>query len=194
MVPGVMCLLVCLITVILTSTFIAREKEIGTFEMLISAPVSPTEILLGKTIPYLILGMSNLPLILGIAALGFGVPVRGSLLLLTAAALIFVCTTVTIGTLLSTVCANQQQATLAGLLFLFPAILLSGLLFPLENMPFILKAVAFINPLSHFLMILRNIMLKGGDFTFVSEHSAIIFLIGWVVAFWTLFRFKTTLK
>lgn len=193
MVPGVMCLLISLITIILTSTSIAREKEMGTFEMLISAPVSSFEIIFGKTVPYVILGMSNLPLILGVAVLGFGVPVRGSLFLLGGSTFIYVCTTVAIGTLISTITKSQQQATLAGLLFLFPAILFSGLLFPLENMPAILKIVANFNPLSHYLMILRNIMLKGGDLEFVLVHTGILLLIGMAMTFWSLSRFRTTL-
>ncbi|MEO5971656.1 MAG: ABC transporter permease [Bdellovibrionia bacterium] len=194
MVPGVMCLLISLITIILTSTSIAREKEMGTFEMLISAPVSSLEIIFGKTVPYVILGISNLPLILGVAVFGFGVPVRGSLFLLGGSTFIYVCTTVAIGTMISTITNSQQQATLAGFLFLFPAILFSGLLFPLENMPFALKIVAAFNPLSHFLMILRNIMLKGGDLNFVLVHTGILLLMGTIMTLWSLSRFKTTLN
>jgi ABC-2 type transport system permease protein len=120
--------------------------------------------------------------------------VRGSLFLLGGATVIFVCTTVAIGTLISTITSNQQQATLAGFLFLFPAVLFSGLLFPLENMPLILKGVAYLDPLSHFLMILRNITLKGGDLEFVLLHVAILMLMGFIVVFWSLSRFRTTLK
>jgi ABC-type multidrug transport system permease subunit len=122
-------------TMVLSNVAIVREKEMGTFEMLISAPVSRSEVIYGKTIPYVLLGMSNLPLILGVAIFAFHVPMRGSLLALLIAAFAFVCTAVALGTLISTYCRNQQQATLAGFLFIFPMIMFSGLLFPLENMP-----------------------------------------------------------
>jgi len=102
MVPGVMCLLMCIVTVVLTSTSITREKERGTFEMLISAPVSASEIILGKTIPYVIIGFCDAPFILAVAVLLFGVPMRGSLIVLMIASLSFVCSAVAIGTLIST--------------------------------------------------------------------------------------------
>ncbi len=194
MVPGVMCMLICIITILLTSMSITREKEMGTFEMLISAPVTSSEVILGKTIPYVVLGMSNVPLILAVAVFVFGVPMRGSLLVLVLAAFAFVCTSVAIGTLISTFARNQQQSTLGGFLFLFPAILLSGLMFPLENMPTLMKGLSFLDPLSHFLALLRNIMLKGGEPIFVLKHVSI--LIGMAIVTVTLSykRFHTTLQ
>ncbi|MBI3898159.1 MAG: ABC transporter permease [Gammaproteobacteria bacterium] len=194
MIPGVMCMLMCMMSIILTSMSITREKETGTFEMLISAPVTASEIIFGKTIPYVVLGMSNLPLILGVAVLGFGVPVRGSLLVLTLAAFAFVCTAVAIGTLISTIARNQQQSMLAGFLFLFPAILLSGLMFPLENMPEVLKWVSYLDPLSHFLGLLRNIMLKGGEPLFVAQHVGVLLLMAALSVFFSFKRFHTTLQ
>ena len=135
MVPGVICLLMVMTTIILTNVSIVREKEQGTFEMLISAPVSRSEVIYGKTVPYVILGMSNLPLILAVAMGVFDVPMRGSFLVLAGATFAFVCTTVAMGTLISTYCQNQQQASMGGFLFMFPAMMFSGLLFPIENMP-----------------------------------------------------------
>ena len=194
MVPGVMCMLMIITTMILSMSAIVREKELGTFEMLISAPVSPSEVIYGKTVPYVVLGMSNFPLILTVAIVIFRVPMRGSFLALFLAAFAFVCTAVAMGTLISTYCKNQQQANLASFLFLFPAIMFSGLLFPLENMPDSIKWLGFVDPLSHYLGLLRNIMLKGGDAKYVATHVLILFamaLIGIVASFR---RFHTTLQ
>src|SRR3989338_3585311 len=118
MVPGVMCMVMLITTMVLANLAIVREKEMGTFEMLIAAPISKKEIIYGKTIPYVFLGISNFPLVLGVAVFVFKVPMRGSLLALFIAALAFVCTAVALGSLISTFCKNQQQATLAGFLFI----------------------------------------------------------------------------
>lgn len=194
MVPGVMCLLMCIITVVLTSTSITREKERGTFEMLISAPVSASEIIMGKTIPYVIIGICDAPFILAIAVLVFGVPMRGSLWVLMLAALSFVCSTVAIGTLISTFAKNQQQSILGTFLFLFPAILLSGLLFPLENMPEVMKWISYLNPVSHFLSLLRNIMLKGGELQYIAFHVGVLILMAIVFVYISYKRFHTSLQ
>jgi len=193
MVPGVMCMLMCIVTLILTNMSISREKEMGTFEMLISAPVRPREIILGKTVPFVILGMSNFPLILAAAIILFGIPVRGSLIALTIAAFFFICTTVASGMLISTLARTQQQAMLGGFLFLFPAILFSGLIFPLENMPSSFQIFALVDPLAHFVGLLRNIMLKGGDLQYIVRHS--LALVGLAVLTGTVSarRFHTTL-
>lgn len=163
MVPGVMGMIVCLVTIILTSMSLTREREIGTFETIVSAPLENYEILLGKTIPYIILGIGNAALVIAAGFLIFGVPVKGQLWQLFAAALAFVITTVGIGTLISTISKNQQQAMMGGFIFLFPAVLMSGIMYPVENMPELLKPVVYLNPLYYFTSLLRNIMLKGGD-------------------------------
>jgi len=194
MVPGVMAMLLTMTSLVLTSMSIVREKELGTFEMLISAPVSVQEVIYGKTIPYVVLGMATVPLILGVAVLGFGVPIRGSLLALAAAAFAFVCTAVAIGTLISTFAQNQQQAMMGAFLFLFPAFLLSGLMFPIENMPLAMKWVAYLDPVTHFLELLRNIMLKGGDARFVAIHVAVLMVMAVISVFVSFRRFHTTLQ
>jgi ABC-2 type transport system permease protein len=194
MVPGVMSMLVCMITILLTSMSISREKETGTFEMLIAAPVKTYEVILGKTVPYVVLGMSNIPLILAVAVLVFGVPMRGSLLVLAVAAFFFVCTTVAIGTLISTTARTQQQSMMGGFLFLFPAIQLSGMMFPLENMPYFMKLVAYLNPLTYFLELLRNIMLKGGEWSVILSHLLYLAVFGSIVTWISFRRFRTTLS
>lgn len=194
MVPGVMCILLCIITVILTNISITREKEMGTFEMLISAPITASDVILGKTIPYVIIGMIDLPLILAVAVFMFGVPMQGSLLVLLLSGFAFICSTVAIGALISTFSQNQQQSILGSFLFLFPAILLSGLFFPLENMPENLKWLSYLDPLSHFLSLLRNIMLKGGEFHFIVFHVSVLALMAVFFVYISFKRFHTTLQ
>lgn len=194
MVPGIMCMLMLITTMVLSNLAIVREKELGTFEMLISAPVTKSEIILGKTVPYVVLGMSNFPLILGIAVFVFHVPMRGNLLVLLTAALAFVCTAVALGALVSTFCQNQQQATLAGFLFMFPMIMFSGLMFPVENMPDAIRWLSIIDPLTHYTGLLRNIMLKGGGTEYVLTHVGALVLMAIVTVTISLRRFHTTLQ
>jgi ABC-2 type transport system permease protein len=187
LVPGVICMLMCIITIMMTSMSIAKEKEIGTFETLISAPVSVKEILLGKTIPYFIIGCVNLPLVFFVAVAGFNVPMHGSYLWLAVATTFFLITTVAIGTMLSIIAKNQQQAMMGSFIFLMPAILLSGIMFPIENMPWPLQVVAFFNPLKYYATLLRNIMLKGGDYYVLVTRTAALFMIS-VVCVTTAFK------
>ncbi|MGE0614247.1 MAG: ABC transporter permease [Bacteriovoracia bacterium] len=193
MVPGVMCMLVCIVTILLTSMSLAREREVGTLETLISAPVKPWEIVVGKTLPFLTLGTVQLPLVLMVAVFGFGVPFRGPLLLFAVAGFVFIATTVSIGLVISTFARNQQQAMLGGFLFLFPSVLLSGLMFPLENMPGPIYALAQLNPLTHFVALLRNILLKAGSLTFFFHHLIPLALIGAATLTVGLRKFRTTL-
>ena len=193
MVPGTMCMLMIITTMVISNIAIVREKEMGTFEMLISAPITKLEVMLGKTLPYVILGMSNFPLILAIAIFLFHVPMRGSFFVLLGAAFVFVCTAVALGTLISTYCQNQQQATLGGFLFLFPMIMFSGLMFPVENMPYAIRWLATIDPLAQYIGLLRNIMLKGGGTQYLLTHLAILLGIAIVSVIASLRRFHTTL-
>ncbi len=192
-VPGVMCMIMCIITIILTAMSIAKEKESGTFETIISAPVSNWEILGGKTIPYVLLGLANVPIVLGTALLVFDVPMRGSYVHLFLTALLFVFTTVSIGTAISTFTRTQQQAMMASFMFLFPAVLLSGLMFPVENMPDWAKIAAYLDPLYYFINILRNILLKGGTPEVLLYNSAILALMGTAVFVLAVTRFKQKL-
>jgi ABC-2 type transport system permease protein len=194
MVPGTMCMLMIIATLVMTNNAIVREKEMGTFEMLISAPVTGKDVIFGKTIPYLILGLTQFPLILALAVFVFNVPLRGSILTLIAATFAFVLTTVALGAMISTFCRNQQQASLATFLFLFPAIMFSGLMFPIENMPSYVQWLSWIDPLTHYLGLLRNIMLKGGDSYYVATRVGILLLLAVVSIYVSFKRFRTTLQ
>ncbi|MES2504853.1 MAG: ABC transporter permease [Myxococcota bacterium] len=192
-VPAVMGMLVLMTTLFFTALAVSREKELGTFEMLLSSPATPMEILLGKAIPFVLIGLFNLPLILAVAMFGFNVPMHGSFLVLFLAVLIFVCSSVAMGILISTISKTQQQAMLAGFLCLYPMQMLSGLLFPVENIPAFMKVLTYINPLTYFLELLRNIMLKGGDAQLVIHHLCILSAMAIFLMALSYNRFKTTL-
>jgi ABC-2 type transport system permease protein len=194
MVPGIMCLILCLVTIILTSMALAKEKEIGTYEMIISTPIKRWEILLGKTIPFVVLGMADVIIVLVVGVLLFHVPVKGSLVLLFLSAFVFVCTTVSVGTLISTIANTQQQAMMGGFLFLFPAIMFSGFIFPVENMPTALKFLAYLDPVKYFVTLLRNIMLKGGDPYVVFINVLILIGFGAFAVMFSYRRFKHSLN
>jgi len=194
MVPGVMMMLLCLVTILLTSMSIVRERETGTFETLISAPLKNWEILAGKTLPFMLLGLIIVHIILVAAIVIFGLPFRGTYWKFLLASFMFVLTTISIGTLISTIAKRQQQAMMATFLFLFPAILLSGMMFPVENMPKALIGVAYLDPLKYMLTLLRNIFLKGGDdWVFWTNLSALLVIA--VVAVGVSFnRFRQSLN
>ncbi len=194
LVPGVMGMLVCLITIILTAMSLAREREMGTFETIVSAPLSNAEVLLGKTVPYIILGLLDAALVVLAGHVIFGMPVRGPLWQLGLASFVFVVTTVSIGTFVSTVSKNQQQAMLGGFMFLFPAILMSGIMYPVENMPSAIIAVAYLNPLMYFVRLLRNIMLKGGDVYVFWANLGALALMAVSTAWLAYRRFRQTLN
>jgi ABC-2 type transport system permease protein len=189
-----MMMLLCLITILLTAMSMVREKELGTFETLISAPLHNWEILAGKTLPFIILGLLLMHLILAGGIFIFGLPFRGAYWRFLAAGFMFVLTTISIGTLISTIAKRQQQAMMATFLFLFPAILLSGMMFPLENMPEVLRVVAYVNPLKYMLTLLRNILLKGGDAWVFWSNLGALALIALVAVSVTFNRFRQKLN
>ncbi len=193
MVPGVICMLLMMTSMNLAMAAFVREKELGTFETLIATPITKVELIAGKTIPFIILGMLNFPLLISIAFFVFKVPLRGSLIALTIATFVFVCASVAIGTLISTFCKNQQQANLASFLFLFPAIMFSGLMFPIENMPTVIQWIAYTDPLAHYLGLLRNIMLKGGGIQYILIHVSFLIGIGLFGIIFSLKRLRTIL-
>ncbi len=193
LVPGVMVVLLCLLTIIMTSMSIVREREMGTFETLVTAPIHNWEILFGKTLPFVILALAQVTLILIAAVLIFGLPMQGPLWKFYLAALMFICTTVAVGTMISTISRTQQQAMMGSFLFMFPGILLSGMMFPLENMPKVIIGISYLNPLRYFLTLLRNILLKGGDnWVFWTNLSVMAILAVIAIAF-SFYRFRQTL-
>lgn len=160
-VPGLIALILLIITVFLTSMGIVREKEIGTLEQLLVTPIRSWQLILGKIIPFSILGFVEIAVAMGFVYLLFGIGVKGSLLLMFAESALFVLTTLGVGIFVSTISETQQQALFVAWFFMIFAILLSGFFIPIPNMPDGIQALTYLNPLRYFLVILREIYLKG---------------------------------
>jgi ABC-2 type transport system permease protein len=164
-VPAVIGALLILICLLLTSLAIVREREIGTLEQLLVSPLTPGELILGKTIPFALIGLADLALITTMALLWFRIPFRGSVLLLLAASVLYIVTALGIGLFISTISRTQQEAFMAVFLIFLPTILLSGFMFPVTSMPEVFRWLTLINPMRHYLEIVRGIFLKGAGFT-----------------------------
>jgi ABC-2 type transport system permease protein len=160
-VPGIIALVIMVSTLNLTAMSVVREKEIGTLEQIMVTPIRPIEFILGKTVPFAFIGIFQVALITSVGVFWFGVPMRGSLLLLFGCLLIYLLCTLSMGLFISTISRNQQQALVTIFFFTFPIILLSGFIFPIANMPKIIQFFTYINPLRYFLIIIRYIFLKG---------------------------------
>jgi ABC-2 type transport system permease protein len=181
MIPGVVALLLMVVTTNLSSMGIVREKEIGTLEQLNVTPLTRSELIVGKLLPYALIGMVEVGLVLSVAVFWFEVPMRGSVPLLLAMCGVYLLTTLGLGLFVSTVSATQQQAMLTTtFFFLIPMVYLSGFVFPIENMPVVIQWLTYVIPLRYFLVIVRAIFLKGvGLETFWPEALA---LTAWGVA------------
>jgi ABC-2 type transport system permease protein len=171
-VPGLVGVILTMTMVMLTAMAVARERERGTLEQLIVSPVRPVELVLGKIAPYIIIGYVQITVILGAGYLMFHVPFQGSLLLLYALSFVFIAANLAIGLFFSTLARTQQQAMQMSFFFLLPNILLTGFMFPFDGMPRPAQIPAEALPLTHFLRIVRSIVLKGGGFDDVYAELA----------------------
>ena len=162
MIPGILALLLLVVTTNLSSMAIVREKELGTLEQLNVTPLSRWELIVGKLLPYALLGMLDVLLVVAVAVGWFEVPLRGSVLLLLVMCGVYLMTTLGLGLFVSTISATQQQAMMTtSFFFLLPMVFLSGFIFPIENMPDAIQPFTYLIPLRYFLVILRGIFLKG---------------------------------
>ncbi|MFH0963053.1 MAG: ABC transporter permease [Planctomycetota bacterium] len=191
-VPGVVAILLTLLTLILTSMAVVREKEIGTIEQIMVTPISRVEFIIGKTLPFALIGFWDVLLITSVAALWFHVPIRGSLLLLLFSSAVYLMTTLGVGLLISTVSRTQQQAMMTTFLFFFPANLLSGFMFPIANMPRPVQWLTLANPLRYFLVIIRGIFLKGVGISVLWPQILILALMGVLTLTLASLRFRKT--
>ncbi len=174
-VPGTMAMILVLICALLTSVSIVREKELGTMEILLISPLKPTQIIFGKVAPYIALSFINVITILLLSNFVFGLPVQGSIVLLLAESLLFIILALSIGILISSSTNSQQTAMFASMLgLMLPTILLSGFIFPINNMPGWIRWICYINPTTWFIIILKNIMLKGLGFMSVWKETSIL--------------------
>jgi ABC-2 type transport system permease protein len=162
MIPGILAMLLLVVTTNLSSMAIVREKELGTLEQLNVTPIARWELIGGKLLPYAVIGMVDVLLVIAVAVGWFQVPLLGSVWLLLAMSLVYLLSTLGLGLFVSTIASTQQQAMMASsFFFLLPMVFLSGFVFPIENMPAVVQPITYLIPLRYFLVILRGIFLKG---------------------------------
>ena len=192
-VPGVIAMVIMLTSLLLTSMAVVREREIGTMEQLMVTPLKPSELVLGKTIPFALIAFFDMILVTAFAVLFFNIPMKGSLFLLPLSTGIYLLSVLGIGLFISTIARTQQQALMATFLFYMPAVLLSGFMFPIENMPVVFQYVTYANPLRYFLVIIRGIFLKGNGMAILWPQMASLFVLGLAVITLSSFRFRKRL-
>ena len=191
--PGVIALIVTIMSLLLSSMAIVREKEIGTMEQLIVSPITPIELILGKISPFVVIACVQVTMITLVGVLWFKIPIRGSLPLLFGCTLIYLLTSLGCGLLISTVSATQQEAMMSVFLFFFPATLLSGFAYPIANMPRIIQYITYINPLRYYLVILRSIFLKGVGINILWPQIAALLVIGVSIITFSILKFRKQL-
>jgi len=160
-IPGIVALLTLVVTTVVTALSVAREREVGTFDQLLVTPLRPVEILIGKSIPALIIGLAEGTVIIVVGVLWFGVPLRGQIPLLYAGLFLYLLAVIGVGLMISSIARTQQQAILGAFLFIVPAVILSGFATPIANMPPVIQDLTLINPMRYFLVIVRGTFLEG---------------------------------
>jgi ABC-2 type transport system permease protein len=194
-VPGLVALILILISALLTSITIAREKETGTMEQMLVAPVHPVEIILGKVIPYIFLAFLDGLIVLGVAYFWFNVPFEGSFITLLLMMVVYVFTSLCIGIFISTIAKTQQVAMMATMIAtLMPTVLLSGFIFPLDSLIPFLQYLSYAIPARYFLIIIRAVMLKGTGWVYLWPQVAALFAIGCFIIFVSTKNFKMHLE
>jgi ABC-2 type transport system permease protein len=186
-VPAVIGALLMLICLILTSLAVVREREIGTLEQLLVSPLRPGELILGKTLPFALIGTVELVLVVTIALTWFHIPFRGNPLLLLLASVLFLFTALGTGLLISTISNTQQEAFMSGFLVFLPSLLLSGFMFPVNSMPRVFQMLTLVIPLRHYLEIVRAVFLKGAGFEALWRQLLALLVMG-VALLWAAAR------
>ncbi len=195
MLPGVLALLLMMFTLIFTSLAVVKEKELGTIEQLIVTPLKPTELIIGKLAPFVVVSLVVSVLVIAAAALIFGLFPRGSVLLLLALCFVFILSTLGLGLFVSTIAKNQQQAMFFSIFFfMFPMTMLSGFVFPIENMPLPVQLLTYVLPLRYFFVIVRGIYLKGSTLAQLWHQAVPMLAIGVTVISVSVLRFRKRLE
>ena len=180
-VPGVICNLIMVVTVMLTAMAIVREKEIGTMEQLMVTPIRPMELMIGKMVPAAMVGMMDLALMTTAALLIFSIPFRGNPLVLVLSAALFLLTSLGMGLFISTIASTQQQAIMSSSLIAIPTFMLSGFAYPIRNMPIAVQYFTYLNPLRYLIEIVRGIFLKGTGISVLWPQMLTLLVYGMVV-------------
>ena len=194
MVPGIICQLLLIVTAVLSGASITKEKELGTIEQIFVSPLNKMQFILGKTIPFVLVGLLDVILILIMAKILFQIPINGSLLLFFFVAIIFLFTSLGIGLFAASVSRTQAQVSLTIFPFMMPAFLLSGLFFPIASIPVSLRWISYINPLTYFLIIVRGILLKGAGLAVLYKEIIFLALFGIFFIAFSSFRFRKRLE
>lgn len=192
-VPGILATVITLLTLTLTSMAIVREKEIGTMEQVMVTPIRRHEFIIGKTIPFILIGFFNVTMILLLAVFWFEIPLRGQLLVLYAGISFYLLTTLGAGLMISTICQTQQQAMMSAFLFYFPCILLSGFIFPIANMPVFIQYLTYLNPMRYFLIVIRGVFLKGVGLEILWPQMILLSIMGLCILTIATRSFKKTM-
>lgn len=192
MVPGVAAVVLLVVTTVITAMSIAREKELGTVEQLMVTPMRPAALLLGKVLPFAMVGMITAGLVLAVGTHLFDVPLRGSVLALALGTALYLMSTLGTGVFISTLAANQQQAILGSFFFLMPAILLSGFMSPVENMPDWIQTISLVDPVRYYVQLLRAVLLKGAGVSDLLGPLAALGVFGASILTAGAVRFKKT--
>ncbi len=187
-VPGIVALLTLVVTLLVTALSVAREREEGTFDQLLVTPLRPLEILIGKAIPGIVIGLLEATLIIVLMVILFDIPLRGSIGALYLGIVLFLLSAVGVGLMISAIAATQQQAVLGAFLFLVPAVILSGFSTPIANMPQLVQWLTYLNPLRYFLIIVRGVALEGNSYALLVHQywpmvviaSITLALAGWL--------------
>lgn len=193
-VPAVMAFILLISTIMLTSMSIVKEKEAGTIEQLIVTPIKPIELIAGKTIPFAIIGFIDVLLVISVSYSWFKIPLRGNLLILFFSMILYLFATLGVGLFISTISRTQQQAMMSTFFFMMPAVLLSGFMFPIENMPVIIQYITYINPLRYFFVIITGIFLKGTGLGILWPQMLALGIIGIIILAISIFRFRKRLE
>lgn len=193
-VPGVIGLLLLLMALLLTALAVVRERELGTLEQLMVSPINPKELILGKTIPVVIICMVDLAIITAISLLWFQIPLRGSVPALILASFLYVLAGLGLGLFISTISRTQQEAFLTMFLFMLPAIILSGFMYPVDTMPVTFQYLTLLNPVRYFMEIVRGIFLKGQGVGELWEHFLVLAGMGLLATWGASKRFRKRLE
>jgi len=194
LIPGLLTTILLFVTTTLTSTAIVKEKELGTLEQLIVTPISPLELMIGKTVPFLLVGVIELILGISVALFWFHIRLAGNILLLFILSILFLLTTLGLGTLISTLSHTQQESSLTGVFFLLPAMMLSGFIFPIANMPRIIQLFTYLDPLRYYLEIVRGIFLKGSGLNYLWPQTLVLAIFGISILLFSAMRFSKRLS
>jgi len=192
-VPGVLVVVVSIVTLLLTSMAVVREKEIGTMEQILVTPITPSEFILGKTVPFALIGLTDVVIVTLIGVFWFEVPIRGNLAVLLLGTGLYLMTTLGVGLLISTISQTQQQAMMSTFFFFFPAMLLSGFTFPIANMPQVVQWLTYVNPMRYFLVVVRGVFLKGVGLNVLWPEMLALAAIGTATLWLAVRRFHKTL-